>query len=125
MPAGHETVLVVEDDAGVRELIRQVLPKLGYTLLEAVHGQDALWVINHYPDPIHLVLTDVVMPGLSGKALAEQLSSSRPELKILFMSGYTDEAIAHHGVLNPGVDFLQKPFTLMGLARKIRSVLDG
>lgn len=125
MPRGCETILLVEDDAGVRELIRQVLPKLGYTLLEAVNGQDALWAITHYPDSIHLVLTDVVMPGLSGKALAEELSRSWPELKTLFMSGYTDEAIAHHGVLNPGVAFLQKPFTPMGLARKIRSVLDG
>jgi CheY-like chemotaxis protein len=125
MPGGKETVLLVEDDTGVRELIRQVLPKLGYTLLEAENGQDALWTITRYPDPIHLILTDVVMPGINGRALAEELSFSHPELKILFMSGYTDEAIAHHGVLKPGVAFLQKPFNLVSLARKIRSVLDN
>jgi CheY-like chemotaxis protein len=125
MPGGSETILLVEDDTGVRELVRQILPKLGYNVLEAKNGQEALQLIAHYTGPIHLLLTDVIMPGLSGKALAEELSRTRPELKILFMSGYTDEAIAHHGVLAPGGAFLQKPFSSVILARKMRSVLDN
>ncbi|MCL4299279.1 MAG: response regulator [Anaerolineae bacterium] len=80
--------------------------------------------MTHYPDPIHLLLTDVVMPGMSGKILTEELSCLRPDLKTLFMSGYTDEAIVRHGVLDSGVAFLQKPFSPMTLAVKVRSVLD-
>ncbi|HXV42173.1 MAG TPA: response regulator, partial [Anaerolineae bacterium] len=125
MPGGRETVLLVEDDIGVRELLRQVLSKLGYKLLEAGSGQEALQLIAHYPDPIHLLLTDVVMPGMSGKTLADELADTRPNLKTLFMSGYTDEAIVQHGVLNSGVAFLQKPFSPMTLAAKMRSVLDN
>ncbi|MBE7554085.1 MAG: PAS domain S-box protein [Anaerolineales bacterium] len=125
MPVGDETILLVEDDPGVRELLRQVLSKLGYTLLEAGNGQEALRLIAHYPDPIHLLLTDVVMPGISGKLLAEELSRTWPDLKTLFMSGYTDEAIVQHGVLDSGVAFLQKPFSAMSLAVKLRSVLDS
>ena len=125
MPVGSETVLLVEDDAGVRNLLQHIISKLGYKLLEAGNGQEALRLIAHYPDPVHLLLTDVVMPGISGKILAEELSRTRPDMKTLFMSGYTDEAIAHHGVLNPGVAFLQKPFSPMSLAAKMRSVLDS
>jgi PAS domain S-box-containing protein len=125
MPAGDETILLVEDDEGVRLLARHVLGRLGYTLLEAQDGQAALQIASSHPGPIHLLLTDVVMPGMSGKAAAQQLSAGRPSLKILYMSGYTDEAIAHHGVLDPGVAFLQKPFGAMGLAHKVRAVLDG
>jgi PAS domain S-box-containing protein len=125
MPLGSETVLLVEDDAGVRNLLQHIISKLGYRLLEARNGQEALRLIAHYPDPIHLLLTDVVMPGISGKILAEELSRTRPGMKTLFMSGYTDEAIAHHGVLNPGVAFLQKPFSPTSLAAKMRSVLDS
>jgi CheY-like chemotaxis protein len=125
MPGGRETVLLVEDDTGVRELLRQVLSKLGYKLLEAGSGQEALQLIAHYPDPIHLLLTDVVMPGISGKTLADELADTWPNLKTLFMSGYTDEAIVQHGVLNSGVAFLQKPFSPMTLAVKMRSVLDN
>jgi two-component system cell cycle sensor histidine kinase/response regulator CckA len=125
MPAGRETVLLVEDDEGARELARRVLGSLGYTLLEARNGQEALRLAADYRDSIHLLLTDVVLPGMSGKALAEQLARSRPGLKTLFMSGYTDNAIAHHGVLDPGVAFLQKPFGPRELARKVRAVLDG
>ncbi|MBI1878196.1 MAG: PAS domain S-box protein, partial [Chloroflexi bacterium] len=110
MPSGDETILLVEDDIGVRGLVRQVLLRQGYTLLEAQNGQEALRLSAYYSGPIHLLLTDVVMPGISGKALARELAHTRPDLKILFMSGYTDEAIAHHGVLDPGVAFLQKPF---------------
>jgi CheY-like chemotaxis protein len=109
---------------GVRELVRQVLSKLGYSLLEAGNGQEALRLMAHHPDPIHLLLTDVVMPGISGKNLAEELTRTQPDLKALFMSGYTDEAIAQHGVLEPGAAFIQKPFSPMSLAAKVRTVLD-
>jgi nitrogen-specific signal transduction histidine kinase/ActR/RegA family two-component response regulator len=125
MSVGRETILLVEDDGGIRELLRQMLPKLGYTLLEAGNGQEALQLVAHYPDPIHLLLTDVVMPGMSGKTLAEELFRTRRDLKTLFMSGYTDEAIAQHGVLDPGAIFIQKPFSPIALAAKIRSVLDN
>ncbi len=124
LPVGSETILLVEDDAGVRELLRQVLSTLGYTLVEAKNGQEALHLLAHYPDPIHLLLTDVVMPGISGKTLAEEASRTRPDLKTLFISGYTDEAIVQHGVSDAETAFLQKPFSLMALAAKIRSVLD-
>jgi CheY-like chemotaxis protein len=125
MPEGSETILLVEDDAGVRTLLRQVLSPLGYTLLEAGNGQEALRLLTDYPDPIHLLLTDVVMPGISGKTLAEEASLTRPDLKTLFMSGYTDEAIIQHKVLDSGVAFIQKPFSPMALAAKLRSVLDN
>jgi CheY-like chemotaxis protein len=110
---------------GVRELLQRVLPKLGYTLLEAGSGQEALRLLADYPDPVHLLLTDVVMPGISGKTLAEEVSRARPDLKTLFMSSYTDEAIVQHGVSDAEVAYLQKPFSLMALAAKIRSVLDN
>jgi two-component system cell cycle sensor histidine kinase/response regulator CckA len=125
MPAGQETILLVEDDEAVRSLARRVLSSRGYTLLETKDGQEALRLAAEYPGTIHLLLTDVVMPGMGGTTLAEQLARSRPGLKTLYMSGYTDNAIAHHGVLDPGVAFLQKPFGPMELARKVRAVLDG
>jgi CheY-like chemotaxis protein len=125
IPSGHETILVVEDDTGVRELVQQVLRKRGYNLLQARNGHEALRLIAGCPDPIHLLLTDVVMPGVSGKALAEKLAQVQPGLKTLFMSGYTDQAITHHGVLDPGVAFIQKPFSPAALARKVRAVLDS
>jgi signal transduction histidine kinase len=124
-PFGNETILLVEDDAEVRESLRQVLRKLGYTLLEAQNGHDALRLIAHHPGPIHVLLTDVVMPGMSGKVLAEELANIRPEVKALFMSGYTNEAIVQHGVLKPGLTLLQKPFSPTVLARKLRSLLDN
>lgn len=124
MPVGSETILLVEDDAGVRALLRQVLSPLGYTLLEAGNGQEALRLLADYPDPIHLLLTDVVMPGISGKTLAEEVLRARPDVKTLFMSGYTDEAIGQHDVLDSGVAFIQKPFSPMSLAVKLRSVLE-
>lgn len=124
MPVGSETILLVEDDAGVRTLLRQVLSPLSYTLLEAGNGQEALRLLADYPGPIQLLLTDVVMPGISGKTLAEEASRARPDLKTLFMSGYTDEAIVQHDVLDSGVAFIQKPFSPMSLAVKLRSVLE-
>jgi two-component system cell cycle sensor histidine kinase/response regulator CckA len=128
MPGGRETVLLVEDDAGARELARCIiLHGLGYNLVEARDGQEALRLAADYPGPIHLLLTDVVLLGMGGVAMAEKLARSRPGLKTLFISGYTDNAIAHHGVLEPGLAFLQKPFgpMPMELARKVRAVLDA
>jgi two-component system cell cycle sensor histidine kinase/response regulator CckA len=101
-----------------------VLHNLGYTLLEAGDGQTALREAGDFPGVIHLLLTDAVMPGMSGQALAERLAPSRPGLSVLFMSGYTDDVILHHGDLARGVSFLQKPFSVTDLARKVRAVLD-
>jgi signal transduction histidine kinase/CheY-like chemotaxis protein len=124
-PTGSETILLVEDAAGVRDLAQRMLEGWGYTVLVASNGPAALELAKYHPEPIHLLLTDVVMPGLNGKALAEQLTSTRPGLKVLFMSGYTDEAIAHHGMLDPRVFLLQKPFSALDLAHKVREVLDA
>ncbi len=124
-PSGSETILLVEDDADVRELVQRVLQGQGYTLLVAQDGQEALGLVARHADLIHLLLTDVVMPDMSGQALVKSLGRSYPDLKVLFMSGYTDEIIAHHGVLDPGVAFLQKPFSAVALARKVRQVLDA
>ena len=122
---GNETILLVEDEDGVRALIRQVLHKNGYTVLEARHGGEALLICERHPTQIDLLLTDVVLEQMGGPELAARLGSLRPEMKVLFMSGYTDEAIVKHGVLTPGTAFLQKPFTTDALARKVRGVLDG
>jgi PAS domain S-box-containing protein len=125
MPSGNESILLVEDDGGVRDVARRILQGLGYLVLEAQNGQEALLVSTHHPGTVHLLLTDVIMPGISGKVLAEQLVRSRPELKVIFMSGYSDEAIVHHGVLEIGAAFLQKPFSPAMLAQKVRQVLDA
>ena len=124
IPRGEETILLVEDDAAVRELESQVLRQQGYTVLEAVDGEEALRLTQTHSADIHLLLTDVVMPQMSGRELADQLESVRPNMKILFTSGYTDEAIAHHGVLEPEINFLQKPFGPLSLIRKVQEVLD-
>ena len=122
---GTETVLLVEDEEPLRELAREYLESNGYRVLEAATGGDALRVAGEHAGPIHLLLTDVVMPGMGGRELAQQLVQQRPETRVLYMSGYTDDAIVHHGVLDPGVVFLPKPFTLETLARKLREVLDA
>lgn len=121
---GNETVLVVEDEDSVRSLAQQVLEAHGYTVLTAQSGDDALRVAKEYTGTIHLLLTDVVMPGISGRELADRLCEERPALQALFMSGYTDNAIVHHGVLDPGIAYIQKPFTPRALAAKVRGVLD-
>ena len=121
---GSETILLVEDEEGVRALTRQLLQRHGYTVLEAEHGRDALLLCERYSGPIHLLLSDVVLAQMSGRELVERLSPLRPEMKVLYMSGYSDEAIVHHGVLAPGTAFLQKPFSTESLMRKLREVLD-
>ncbi len=125
LPRGTETLLVVEDEPSVRHLARGVLEAQGYEVLSASNGQDALHVAReHKGSPIRLVITDVIMPLMGGKVMAEWLKTTYPDLKILFTSGYTDDAIAQHGVLEPGVAFLPKPYTPGILARRVRSMLD-
>ena len=125
-PRGTETLLVVEDDRSVRHLARGILEAQGYKVLSASNGQDGLHEVHeHRGPPISLVVSDVIMPQMSGKVMAEWLKTTNPDLKILFTSGYTDDAIAHHGVLEAGVEFLPKPYTPAGLTRKVRDMLDG
>jgi PAS domain S-box-containing protein len=124
LPKGTETVLLVEDEDAVRALARLVLQTSGYTVLEARDGQDGMWVAQQHASPIHLLVTDLVMPRMSGRQLADLLVRERPGLRVLFMSGYTDEVMLSHGVGAAGVSFLQKPFSPSGLAQRVREVLD-
>jgi two-component system cell cycle sensor histidine kinase/response regulator CckA len=124
-PRGSETVLLVEDEQEVRLLAHRLLSQQGYRVLEATNGEEALYVAQKQSgEKIHLLLTDVVMPRMGGKELADQLKILRPDIKVLYTSGYTDDAIVHHGVLEPGIHFLQKPFSLKTLSHKVREVLD-
>ena len=124
LPRGNETILVVEDEEEVRKLVGKILEKQGYRILETINGDDALVACERHRSPIHLMLADIVMPGISGTELAHLLKPLYPEIKILYMSGYTDDAIVRHGVLGKRVNYIQKPFTMEGLARKVREVLD-
>lgn len=122
---GSETVLVVEDEDHLCDLTVLILQRYGYKVLAAKEASEAMELYNNLDSPIHLLLTDVVMPGMNGRELAHQLERRQPGLKALFMSGYTDNAIVHHGILDAGIAFLQKPFTPEDLARKVREVLDA
>ncbi len=120
---GNETILVVDDNASIRQLIVETLKPLGYNCMQAVSGKDAINVLRKYSGEVHLLLTDVVMPGMSGRELAEIIREERPEMKVIFMSGYTENIIAHHGVLEQGINYISKPVTPVTLTQKIWSVL--
>ena len=122
---GSETILLVEDDEMIRNLVQKVLQANGYRVLVAANGRNAEQVAGQHDGPIHLLVTDVVMPGMNGREVAQRLAGARAGIKVLYLSGYTDDAIVHHGVLEPGVAFLQKPFTPAVLGRKVREVLDS
>ncbi len=122
---GSETILLAEDSESLRDMTREYMESLGYTIIEACSGEQALQRANEFDGAIHLLLTDVVMPGMSGRELANQIVSKFPGMKVLFTSGYTDDAIVQHGVLEPGVAFIQKPYRPRALARKIRELLDN
>jgi two-component system cell cycle sensor histidine kinase/response regulator CckA len=124
-PRGTETILVVEDESPLRAFAARILRERGYSVIEASNGEEALHMAQESPEKIHLLLTDVVMPEMSGKALASHIVAMRPCTKVLYISGYTNEAIVHHGILDSDIAFLQKPFTDDELARKIREVIDS
>jgi PAS domain S-box-containing protein len=124
VPRGSETILLVEDEDVVRGLARQILEQAGYNVLDASGGEEAIRLCRERRGPIDLLLTDVVMPETSGREIARRLTKLRPATRVLYMSGYTDDAIVHHGVLDSDVEFIQKPFTPVALARKVREVLD-
>ncbi|MFL5245246.1 MAG: response regulator [Gemmataceae bacterium] len=123
-PHGTETIMLVEDEDEVRWITKLALECLGYTVLEAAHGAEAICMTECYPEPIHLLITDVVMPDMGGAEVAEKVAAIRPEIRALFLSGYTDDAVVRHGILESEVAFLQKPFSRTDLARKVREVLD-
>jgi DNA-binding response OmpR family regulator len=116
--------LLAEDEAGVRTLASHILSECGYNVLESRDGDDAVRVAAGYDRPIDLLITDVVMPGAGGRAVAERMAERYPGIRVLYMSGYTDDAVIRNGVLREGADFLQKPFTPIAMALKVRSVLD-
>ncbi|MBI2872565.1 MAG: MEDS domain-containing protein [Chloroflexi bacterium] len=122
---GGETVLAVEDEPGLRKLLVMILEQLGYAVLQAANGDEALRLAKERASPVHLLLTDLVMPGMDGKELAERLKAEGLAMKVLYMSGHSDGALTHSGVLEPGTRFLQKPFTWSSLGRKVREALDG
>jgi CheY-like chemotaxis protein len=122
---GTETVLLVEDEAVVRRLAKRILEKHGYKVIEHESGGQAFVYFDEHADPVDLLLTDVIMPGINGKELHNRLKAKRPDLRVLFMSGYTEDVIGHHDVLDEGAHFIQKPFTIEILTREVRRVLDS
>ena len=125
MPLGNETVLLAEDDERVRRLTASVLGQLGYTVLESADGEEALEVARKHNGEIHLLFTDMVMPKKCGNEIASEIRRDRPDIKVLFSSGYTGDIVAQQGPLDPSIPFLQKPFTPRTLAVKVREALDG
>ncbi len=121
---GTETILVVEDEIMVRQLACKALRARGYQVLEAASPVEGLQLAREYPSPIDLLLTDVIMPHLNGRQLHEQIVMLRPEIKVLYMSGYTDNVVVHHGMLDEGINFLQKPFTVYNLIKKVKEALN-
>lgn len=120
---GSETVLIVEDDDGLRKFAQNVLERYGYKVLNAENGEDALKVGKEHDGQIDLMITDVIMPKMGGREAAKLLKPLYPYMKVIYMSGYTDNAVVRHGFLEPGLNFLEKPFTSKGLARKVWEVL--
>jgi CheY-like chemotaxis protein len=125
LASGSETILLVEDEQALREVVRDLLRARGYPVLEAGDGVEALDVARHHGPGIDLLLTDVVMPRMGGPELAKRLVDIQPDIKVLYMSGYTDRGVVHHGVLDPNASFLQKPVSMDVMARRVREVLDA
>jgi two-component system cell cycle sensor histidine kinase/response regulator CckA len=125
VPQGTELILLVEDEEQVREILRHILEGQGYQVLSASNGEEALSISQDLERDIKLMITDVVMPQMSGRELAERMQALRPNLPVLFMSGYTDDAIVRHGLLDAKLNFIQKPFDADAAARKVREVLDS
>jgi len=122
---GTETILLVEDEQRVRDLVSTVLRRCGYTVLEACRGEEALEVARNHVAPIHLLLSDIVMPGMGGRVVAARITELRPGTRILLMSGYSDDVILRTGIAAADTPFIQKPFTASDLAQKVREVLSG
>ncbi|NQU05001.1 MAG: response regulator, partial [Calditrichaeota bacterium] len=125
MPRGNETILIVEDEAGVRNLAVKVLTRLGYKVIEATNGSEACYECDKFDKKIDLVVTDVVMPVMGGVEMVNKLQEKRRDIKVLYMSGYTTNAIVHQGVLDPGIPYMQKPFIPITIAQQVRKVLDN
>jgi CheY-like chemotaxis protein len=125
LPRGTETILIVEDEPQIRKLAFDCLAYCGYDVLSSTNGVEALELIQRLERPIDLVLTDVVMPKLSGRELSERIAAMQPSTKVMFMSGYTNDSVVNHGILDGASWFIQKPFTLESLVRRVRQVLDS